>query len=92
MSFESVAFSNQSLNHLFGVHRFSLLRNDRLKRIPADFLLKMTRGFVIKARLIAVTSAVEAFIYARHLNAREQRFSAALLPVADGLALQLTLR
>jgi tetratricopeptide (TPR) repeat protein len=44
------------------------------------------------AGAIAVTSAVEAFIYARRVNQREQRFSANLLPVADGLALRLTLR
>jgi tetratricopeptide (TPR) repeat protein len=40
---------------------------------------------------IALTSAVEAFIYARHLNAREQRFSADVLPVADGMAVRVTL-
>ncbi len=44
------------------------------------------------AGAIAVSSAVEAFIYARRVNAREQRFSADLLPVSDGLALRLTLR
>ncbi|HEX7981316.1 MAG TPA: tetratricopeptide repeat protein [Gemmatimonadaceae bacterium] len=44
------------------------------------------------AGAIAVSSAVEAFIYARHVNQREQRFSAALLPTADGLAMRLTLR
>jgi tetratricopeptide (TPR) repeat protein len=44
------------------------------------------------AGAIAVSSAVEAFIYARHANQREQRFSAALLPTADGLAMRLTLR
>ena len=43
------------------------------------------------AGAIGITSAVEAFIFARHLNQREQRFSADLLPVADGLALRLTL-
>jgi tetratricopeptide (TPR) repeat protein len=44
------------------------------------------------AGVIAVSSAVEAFIFARRVNAREQRFSANLLPVSDGLALRLTLR
>jgi tetratricopeptide (TPR) repeat protein len=41
---------------------------------------------------IAISSAVEAFIYARRVNAREQRFSAVVTPTADGLALRLTLR
>ena len=41
---------------------------------------------------IAVTSAVEAYIYARHFNAREQRVSAALVPWTDGLALRVSLR
>lgn len=44
------------------------------------------------AGAVALTSAVEAFIYARRLNQREQRFSAAVLPAANGLALRLTLR
>jgi tetratricopeptide (TPR) repeat protein len=44
------------------------------------------------AGAIAVSSAVEAFIYARRVNAREQRFSAHIFPAADGLALRLTLR
>jgi hypothetical protein len=44
------------------------------------------------AGAIALTSAVEAFVYARHANQREQRFSAALLPTADGVAMRLTLR
>ena len=41
---------------------------------------------------IAISSAVEAFIYARRLNAREQRFSATVTPTADGLAVRVTLR
>ena len=41
---------------------------------------------------IALTSAVEAFIYARRLNAREQRVSASLVPSTDGLALRVSLR
>ena len=44
------------------------------------------------AGAIAVSSAVEAFVYARHANQREQRFSATLLPTADGMAMRLTLR
>jgi tetratricopeptide (TPR) repeat protein len=44
------------------------------------------------AGAVALSSAVEAFIYARRVNQREQRFSAALLPAADGLAFRLTLR
>jgi len=44
------------------------------------------------AGAIAVGSAVEAFVFARNANQREKRFSAALLPSADGVALRLTLR
>jgi tetratricopeptide (TPR) repeat protein len=44
------------------------------------------------AGAIALASALEAFVYARHANQREQRFSAALLPTADGMAMRLTLR
>jgi tetratricopeptide (TPR) repeat protein len=44
------------------------------------------------AGAIALASAVEAFVYARHANQREQRFSATLLPTADGMAMRLTLR
>jgi tetratricopeptide (TPR) repeat protein len=40
---------------------------------------------------IAISSAVEAFIYARRVNAREQRVAADVLPVSDGLALRITL-
>jgi hypothetical protein len=35
---------------------------------------------------------VEAFVFARHANQREPRFSAALIPAADGVAMRLTLR
>jgi hypothetical protein len=31
-------------------------------------------------------------VHARHVNASEQRFSANLMPIGDGLALRLTLR
>ena len=41
---------------------------------------------------IAGATAIEAFVHARHLNAREQRFGAGLIPLADGLALRVTLR
>jgi tetratricopeptide (TPR) repeat protein len=41
---------------------------------------------------IGITSAIEAYIYARHLNAREGRVSAAVVPAADGIALRLSLR
>jgi hypothetical protein len=41
---------------------------------------------------VAVTSAVEAYVYARHLNAREGRVSAALVPAVDGLALRFSVR
>ena len=44
------------------------------------------------AGAIAISSALEAFVYARHVNEREQRFSADIFPVGDGLALRLTLR
>jgi len=44
------------------------------------------------AGAIAVSSALEAFVYARHANQREQRVSASLYPAADGVALRLTLR
>jgi tetratricopeptide (TPR) repeat protein len=42
--------------------------------------------------VIAGATAIEAFVHARHVNASEQRFSANLMPIADGLALRLTLR
>jgi hypothetical protein len=42
--------------------------------------------------VIAGTTALEAFVHARHVNASEQRFSANLTPLGNGLALQLTLR
>lgn len=41
---------------------------------------------------IALTSAIEAYVYARHLNAREQRVSASFLPSTNGLALRVSLR
>jgi tetratricopeptide (TPR) repeat protein len=44
------------------------------------------------AGAIALASAVEAFVYARHANQREQRVSAALLPTANGMAMRVTLR
>jgi tetratricopeptide (TPR) repeat protein len=44
------------------------------------------------AGAVAVASALEAFVYARHANQREQRLSAMLLPTADGMAMRLTLR
>ncbi|MBW8768601.1 MAG: hypothetical protein JF589_02470 [Gemmatimonadetes bacterium] len=50
-----------------------------------------TAGLAV-AGAIALTSAVEAFVYARHSNQREQRLSAALVPTADGMAMRLTLR
>ena len=44
------------------------------------------------AGAIALSSAIEAYIYARHSNSREPRFSAALEPSTQGLELRLTLR
>ena len=44
------------------------------------------------AGAVAFASALEAFVYARHANQREQRISAALLPTANGMAMRLTLR
>jgi tetratricopeptide (TPR) repeat protein len=41
---------------------------------------------------IAGATAIEAFVHARRVNAREQRFSAGLVPLADGLAVRVTLR
>jgi tetratricopeptide (TPR) repeat protein len=41
---------------------------------------------------IAGATAIEAFIHARQVNAREQRFGAGLVPFGDGLALRVTLR
>jgi tetratricopeptide (TPR) repeat protein len=41
---------------------------------------------------IALTSAIEAYVYARHLNAREQRVSATILPSSGGLSLRVSLR
>ncbi|MEO6525878.1 MAG: tetratricopeptide repeat protein, partial [Gemmatimonadaceae bacterium] len=51
----------------------------------------LTKGLA-GAGAIAVVTAVEAYIFARHLNAREQRVSATLLPSTDGLALRVSLR
>jgi tetratricopeptide (TPR) repeat protein len=42
--------------------------------------------------VIAGATAIEAFVHARHVNAREARFSADILPSTDGLAVRLTLR
>ncbi|PYP79012.1 MAG: hypothetical protein DMD35_09600 [Gemmatimonadetes bacterium] len=44
------------------------------------------------AGAIAGIAAIEAFVHARHMNAVERRFGAALEPLADGLAIRLTLR
>ena len=41
---------------------------------------------------IAGAAAIEAFIHARRVNVREQRFSAGLMPLSDGLAVRVTLR
>ncbi|MEO8561886.1 MAG: hypothetical protein ABI601_07415 [bacterium] len=41
---------------------------------------------------LMITTAVEASVYARHLNAGERRVSATLVPSADGMALRVTLR
>ena len=41
---------------------------------------------------IAAATAIEAFVHARHVNAREQRFGAGVVPFGDGLALRVTLR
>jgi tetratricopeptide (TPR) repeat protein len=41
---------------------------------------------------IMVVSALEARVYARSLNAREQRVSASLMPTAEGVALRVSLR
>lgn len=41
---------------------------------------------------IAGATAIEAFVHARRVNAAEQRFSATVVPLADGLALSVTLR
>jgi tetratricopeptide (TPR) repeat protein len=41
---------------------------------------------------IAGATAIEAFVHARRVNAREQRFGAGLVPLTDGLALRVTLR
>jgi tetratricopeptide (TPR) repeat protein len=51
----------------------------------------LTLGLV-GAGALALTSAIEAFFYARHLNSRERRFAAELLPASDGVALRVTLR
>jgi tetratricopeptide (TPR) repeat protein len=47
---------------------------------------------LIGAGAIALSSAIEAFVYARHANSRDRRFAADLLPAADGVALRVTLR
>jgi hypothetical protein len=39
-----------------------------------------------------VGSAVEASVYARHLNAREQRLSVSLVPSGERVALRVSLR
>jgi hypothetical protein len=44
------------------------------------------------AGVIALSSAIEAFVYARKVNTREQRVSATLLPSANGVALSINLR
>jgi tetratricopeptide (TPR) repeat protein len=44
------------------------------------------------AGAIAGATAIEAYMHARSVNAREARFGAGLVPLADGLALRLTLR
>jgi tetratricopeptide (TPR) repeat protein len=41
---------------------------------------------------IAGATAIEAFVHARRVNAAEQRFGASIVPMADGLALRVTLR
>lgn len=41
---------------------------------------------------IAGVTAIEAFVHARHVNAREARFGAGLIPFGDGLAVRVTLR
>jgi tetratricopeptide (TPR) repeat protein len=41
---------------------------------------------------IAAAAAIEAFVHARQVNAREQRFSAGLMPSTDGIGIRLTLR
>jgi tetratricopeptide (TPR) repeat protein len=42
--------------------------------------------------VIAGVTAIEAFVHARGMNAKDQRFGAALVPYGDGLALSVTLR
>lgn len=59
------------------------------RRVPGRPYL--TAGLAT-AGAIAVSSALEAFVYARHANQREQRVSASIYPAADGVALRLTLR
>ena len=41
---------------------------------------------------IAGATAIEAFVHARRVNAGEQRFSAGLMPLGDGVAVRVTLR
>jgi len=41
---------------------------------------------------IAGVTAIEAFVHARRMNAGEQRFGAGLVPLADGIAVRVTLR
>lgn len=41
---------------------------------------------------LAGATAIEAFVHARRVNAREQRYSAQLVPSIDGLAVRVTLR
>jgi hypothetical protein len=47
---------------------------------------------LVGAGALALTSALEAFFYARHLNSRERRFAAELLPASEGVTLRVTLR
>ena len=42
--------------------------------------------------VIAGAAAIEAFVYARRVNSTEQRFGAGLVPLADGVAVRVTLR
>lgn len=41
---------------------------------------------------VMIATAFEASSYARNLNVREQRVSASVMPIADGLAIRLSLR
>lgn len=48
-------------------------------------------GLAVLGGIVGAT-AIEAFVHARHVNAREQRFSAGVEPFSDGLAVRFTLR